>query len=350
MKKILFIDTNQFGYLIDSLKWCELLSDKYDITYLSFDNGRPHIHVPKVKTVYVPQIGNKKVRGMLFLLTAFFHCLFYRGYIFVLFHEKLDLLKKLLPWKKMHLDIRTMSVDENEEFRKRQDEMLKAAASVFDTVSAISKGIIEKLDLNKPVSLLPLGADQISANDKDFSSLRLFYVGTMTNRHIPETIEGFNLFVQKHPAVKITYDIVGGDNGEGELEHVKDSVRKFKLDDKVKIHGPKSHDELKPFFDKCNIGVCYVPITDYYQFQPPTKTFEYAFSGLVTIATQTEANKEIINNSNGVLINDTPCDFCKGIEEIMAEHFNSASIKESVKNYSWKNIVDKYLIPIIEEK
>lgn len=349
MKKILFIDTNQFGYLIDSLKWCELLGDKYKITYISFDNGRDKIHLPNVKALYVPQLRIKALRGLLFLLYAFSYCFFFDGVIFVFFHEKLDLLKKLLPWKKMHLDIRSMCVSEDKTYRERQDQILRESVMKFDTVSAISKGVIKKLNVNKNISLLPLGADQISKTDKKFEMLRLFYVGTMTNRHIPETIDGIELFIQKHSSVEITYDIVGGDNGEGELEHVKQVVKNKGLENIVKIHGPKRHDELKPFFDNCNIGVCYVPITDYYQYQPPTKTFEYAFSGLATIATSTVANSEIINDSNGILIKDTAEDFCRGLEEMSTMSFDSTKIRESVNDFSWKKIVMKYLIPIIEE-
>lgn len=349
MKRILFIDTNQYGYLTDSLKWCELLKDKYDITYISICNGRPKIVTPKVKTIYVPNLGTKAVRGLLFLVCAFIHCLFFSGFIFVIYHEKLDLLKRLLPWKKMHLDIRTLCVDENKEIRDYQDSLLRKSALAFDSVSAISKGVIKRLGINKKVFTLPLGADIISKTAKDFSTLRLLYIGTMTNRHIPQTIKGIQLFVKKHPQIKITYDIIGGDNGEGELAKVKASVKEAQLESIIIVHGPILHSKLKPFLDGCNIGICYVPITDYYQYQPPTKTFEYAFSGLATIATSTYANEEIINDKNGVLIKDTPESFCSGIENVLTKNFNSDDIRKSVKDYSWTNVVRDYLIPIIEQ-
>ena len=75
-----------------------------------------------------------------------------------------------------------------------------------------------------------------------------------------------------------------------------------KLENVCTTHGRIDYYKLKPFFDKCNVGVSYIPIRDYYQYQPPTKTFEYGLSGLVTIATETKSNQEVINNCNGILI------------------------------------------------
>lgn len=44
----------------------------------------------------------------------------------------------------------------------------------------------------------------------------------------------------------------------------------------------------------------YVPITDYYEYQPPTKTFEYVLSGLLCLATATSSNKEVITEEKVV--------------------------------------------------
>lgn len=41
-------------------------------------------------------------------------------------------------------------------------------------------------------------------------------------------------------------------------------------------------------------------MTEYYDSQPPTKTFEYALSGLYVLATKTRENEKVITNDNGV--------------------------------------------------
>lgn len=350
IKKILFINNVQYGTLVDSLKWCEQIHDRYKITYICFDDNKPRIDTPDVNVIYVPRIGGKKVRGALFLSFSALYSFFFRGFIFVIYFDGFGLLKKMLPFKHLHLDIRSLAANKEDELRSKIDSQIVSAAKIYDSVSAISEGVIKKMSLTKKVFLLPLGADVISETSKDFSYIKLLYVGTLSNRNIGETITGIKLFLEKHPDIKITYDIIGGDNGEGELEKLRKTINDAGLNNLIALHGAIPHNKLKPFFDKCNIGVSYVPITDYYQYQPPTKTFEYAFSGLATIATATEANKEVINDSNGVLIRDSAEEFCKGIELILKGTFNSNFIRNSVKEYSWENIVNEYLVPIIEQR
>ena len=83
-------------------------------------------------------------------------------------------------------------------------------------------------------------------------------------------------------------------------------------------------------------------MTDYYENQPPTKTFEYAFSGMFTIATRTQANQEIITPQNGLLIGDNSDDFAQSLDVIWKnrDDINSIIIRKSVENYSWENIVN----------
>ena len=73
------------------------------------------------------------------------------------------------------------------------------AVNVFDSASFISKGIKQKLHLktNLPTFILPLGADIISHTDKDFNCLKLLYMGTLSNRHIIDTVKGVKMFKDK---------------------------------------------------------------------------------------------------------------------------------------------------------
>lgn len=349
-KKILFINNVQYGTLVDSLKWCELLHDRYKITYICFDDGRKRVNTPGVRVLYIPRIGGKKMRGVLFLLFSALYSLMFKGFVFVIYFDGFRILKELLPFKKLHLDIRSLAVNKEPELRKKVDGQIVSAANIYDSVSAISRGVIRKMELDKKVFLLPLGADQISSTPKSYSNCHLLYVGTLDNRNIIDTVKGVEMFINRQPTMELTYDIVGSDHSGNELAKLKDYVEEHNLNNFIKVHGLVPHNQLKPFFDKCNIGVSYVPIKEYYQFQPPTKTYEYAFSGLATIATSTIANEEIINDSNGVLIQDNPEDFCDGIVRIMKMKFSDKAIRNSVKNYSWSNIVEKFLIPIIEQK
>ena len=189
-------------------------------------------------------------------------------------------------------------------------------------------------------AILPLGADIASTTDKTFEKLNLLYVGTLFNRDVHKTIEGLAIAIKENPQMDIYYDIVGDGIGN-ELAELKQLVADKKLENHIKLHGYIQHKELKSFLDKCNIGVSFVPMTEYYEFQPATKSFEYVLSGLYTIATSTYCNKEIINEENGILIEDSPASFANGIKEIYNRRTNikADKIRQTLTPYLWKNIV-----------
>ena len=249
----------------------------------------------------------------------------------------------------MFLDIRTLNVNANEIIRKREDSLIMKATKIYDFVTIISEGTREKIVIPKDKSaILPLGADVVSKSKKNFDSIRIMYVGTLFNRDIHKTIIGLSLVLQKEKSLNIHYDIIGDSPGN-ELMELKQLVRDFNLEKYVTLHGYIQHSRLKEFFDKCNVGVSFVPLTEYYEYQPVTKSFEYILSGLYTIATNTYCNKEIITPENGFLINDTPESFAESIEYIVqnASSFDSDIIRNTLSEYKWKNIVNKYLKPVL---
>lgn len=147
---------------------------------------------------------------------------------------------------------------------------------------------------------------------------------------------------------QIHYDIVG--DGE-EYEEMNAYVENNDMGRYVTMYGRVSYDRIKPFFDNNNIGISFVPMTDYYDYQPPTKTFEYALSGMYVIATGTMANRAIISSSNGCIINDSSEAFLEALISIYEGEraFDSLQIRNSLENYKWQKIVEDCLIPIIEE-
>lgn len=249
----------------------------------------------------------------------------------------------------MILDIRTLSISKDSNVRTAQNRQIKKACSKFDIVTIISEGTKRQLGLSSNnVYILPLGADCISDTIKTYDHLHLLYVGTFAGRDIDKTIIGIDIFKRQHADIPITYDIIGS-GFNNEEEQYRQLVKELHLEDTITIHGRIAHTALKPFFDKCNIGVSFIPITEYYEDQPPTKTFEYIFSGLYTIATATNANKEIISGANGILISDSSDSFADALYNIylIKNTLNDKDIRESLKNFSWQSIVNRILKPIL---
>jgi hypothetical protein len=347
---ILIINKMQFGYQTSSFKYCEYLNEKFSIIYLCFDHRKPKISMKNVKVNYVPYKINRIISGIFFMVISVLKIFSFKGLIFVVYFKGCALLKIMFPLKKMFLDIRTMAVTGNINIRNKYNNRIASTAGLFDHITLISDEI--RLKLSIPYiksSIIPLGSDIISSSTKSFSNLHLLYIGTLNNRQIIKSLIGFNLFYTKYlNSLTLSYDIVG----EGNEQRILNSyIIENNLSPVVKLHGLIPHNELKPFLEKCNIGISFIPVTDYYDYQPPTKTFEYVLSGLYCIATATKANKEIISDKNGILINDDAESFFLALEKIYAnrEKINGDGIRTTLLNYTWENIINNNLLPVLKE-
>jgi glycosyltransferase involved in cell wall biosynthesis len=164
------------------------------------------------------------------------------------------------------------------------------------------------------------------------------------------TIHGFKQFYEEFKnRIPISYTIIcAGPNNEEQA--LKDLVSHYGLTDIVSITGMIPHTQLKPYFDVANVGVSYVPLTDYYDFQPVTKTFEYLLSGMPVIATSTSENRKVIEPENGVLVGGTAEEFYFGLKTISENRasINSEKIRTSSMDYSWEKIVQDNLKVYLE--
>jgi glycosyltransferase involved in cell wall biosynthesis len=198
--------------------------------------------------------------------------------------------------------------------------------------------------------VFPMGADCPDVAVKQFDSLHLLYVGTL-ERRIDDTIEGFARFYEDyHDQLDLRYTIVG-DGRHGERSHLAGRAGQLGIQSVVELPGYIPHDRLGVYWASCNVGVSYVPITTYFDHQPPTKTFEYLLAGMPVIATGTTANREIITDSNGIIIPDTAPGFYRGLRELVQRrgHYDSEVIKQSVAEYTWDHIMSKKVIPYLED-
>lgn len=343
--KLLIINQAQFGYHIDTYYYCKYLKDDYDITYICWDYGRPKIRENNVNVKYCSREGSLVKRNIRFIIKTIKE-IKSNNYdiIFIQYFRGCSLLKILFRHNKLILDIRTLSVHNLKINRFFYNYFLKLESIPFENITVISDSLRKKLKI--PVNksyILPLGADVISKKNKKFDHIALLYIGTLSGRKIEETVLGFDYFYQKYRFnINISYTIVG-DGWGNELEDLKKLVKSKGLNNIVKLPGYIHHNDIKQYFDEHNIGVSYIPKTEYYEVQPPTKTFEYLLSGMPVIATSTVENKKIVDSINGVLIEDNPYNFYKGLVHIYnnLNNFSSERIREESQKYNWKNILSK---------
>lgn len=356
--KLLIIYPYQFGYHTDTYMYCEQLQYSFEISYICFDQGFERLDLPNVNVIYMPY-NSGKIRRLIN---------YFRFLIQLTRKEKFEVLFTvrfkycfiigLFARSRVKiLDYRSGDLSSNIFKRSLNNFLMRFHVLFFRHISVISEGLRDILHLDKDQTLiLPLGADVLSARMRSFDRLDLLYVGTLSLRNIDQTIEGIALYLSRRKEFSnlLSYTIIGFGNEEEE-KRIKFLIELRGLNNNVRFLGRKKYSDLSAYFDNCNIGVSYVPITPYYEYQPVTKLFEYLLSGMPVIATNTYENRVIVNDDNGVLINDSPEDFYNGLMSIYnkRDSFNSSVIRRSVESYTWENIVNTilkpYLLSLIEE-
>ena len=352
-KKLLIIDKEQFGYHIDSYQYCQYLKNDYDITYICFDTKQETVEANGINVIYITHERSFFHKGINFFKTI-------RQYIgrnkydviFIVYFQSASLLKLMFPSKNFVINVCTGAVWYGSIKRKIDNMIIRFECKFFRHITIISPCLRDKLKIKRERShILPLGADSMAAEKKQYNNLNLLYVGNFDNRNLDETIYGLKIFLDDNKAkLDITYDIVGF-GYDSEVKRIIDAIDKTKLSNTVSLNGIVAHNKLGVFFEKCNIGICYVPTTDYFDCQPSTKLFEYINSGLICIATNTHENTAYINSKNGLLCTDNPSSFAKSLKELnnKKQEFNTEEIKKTLSEHTWSEIVTNNLKPYLEE-
>jgi len=347
-QSLLIITPYQLGYHSDYYYWCKYLSKVYKIRYISFKTFEYCFEFNELDYDFVKPSTNPVIRILEYFIKGFSEIKKTKDARIIVCQYKLNFLFKLVfPHKRILFDVRTGSVSKSLFIRFIVNLDLTICGILYNHVSIIDNGLRKKLHI--PVtkcSIIPLGAESYSIKPKDYTKLSLFYIGTFSGRSIDKTLKGFKEFLKIYPDA--VYHIVGYGHNKEENE-LKMLVDELGLERRVFIYGRKRHSEIQNLFEECNVGISFVPIKPHYQHQPPTKLFEYLLSGMICIATRTEAQKKIINYDNGVLINDNASDFKWALVYIHNNRFSFHDdiIRCGAQQYQWETIISDKLVPTI---
>lgn len=350
-KKLLILSASQFGYLTDILKYCEFAREEFDITVVSWDYGRLKIEIPGVIVKYVPRDSSLLTRNLKLLQT--FSDEIKRGYdvVFANYSRGISLVRLLNPGSNFMIDVRTLCVNSKRFTRLTYDFFLRTEIRFFKHISVISEGVGRKLGLKK-FHLLPLGGERFTTSPKTFEKLSFLYVGTLNNRNIIDCVKGFHEYIKSLESMESApiFTIVGNSPNH-ELNEIKDYVEAHNLNNNIIVVGAVPYNQLNSHFEKANIGISYVPLRPYFEYQPPTKTFEYLISGLPVIATNTYENKRIVKDGAGILIDDNIQAFTDSIHQAYQKKdtFDSESLIRTYSEFTWERIVHEKFIPIINQ-
>lgn len=350
MKKLIIINQAQFGYHIDSYYHSKYLRENFNTIYICCDHGFPKIEMNGVQVIYISKKGDRLAQWSRFLKRALKEITDEVAIVFTNYFNWISLpLRLFRPRHCFVLDIRTGSINQAKRKRIIYNFRIRIESIFFNNITVISESLAKKLKLSHKAHILPLGANIISHTNKKFDKIHLLYVGTFYSRNIEVTVRGFKAFYDEFGKyLSVTYTIIG-DGPAKEKENIEALIGSYGLSDIIAVKGRIPHTKLKPYFDAANIGVSYIPLTEYYDVQPATKTFEYLLSGMPVIATRTYENQKVITPENGVLIGDRANDFYYGLKTILKNrhHFDSEIIRRSSMPFTWENIIVNNLKPYL---
>jgi glycosyltransferase involved in cell wall biosynthesis len=346
--KIVILNIYQLGYHTDTYNYCRYLKSDFDIAYVSFNQGFEDIVMEGIKAITIPQ-----PRGFWNLINGYINLAHLiknekPDLVFIVYVRFISIVRFFIPNTKFIFDIRTGSLFKNASKRYLWNSLLRLESVLFRRITIISEGLRKGLHITaRKCTWLPLGGNIIFSK-KDFSSLQLLYIGTLDQRNIHTTIEGFARFKNEFPSITVSYDIAGYGKEETE-ELIRSTIAENCMEEFVRFHGRVPYYKVEDFLKRANIGIVYLPITPYYDHQPTTKLFEFLLSGIPVIATNTSENRSIVNDSNGILISDNVEDFYNGLKQMKDKHnqYNEESIRNSVNSFTWESIVKQNLKPVL---
>jgi hypothetical protein len=350
MKNILFIHPGQFGYHTPTYYYCLLLQNKYNITYIGMDENRETKEIVGIKYRYLSG-GQAGLANKINYFKLVRKELKESKYDFILVNYfPLCSILQLFTKSSTVVEIRTSYIFTNILKRIIYNFILVLETRLFKNVTTISGDLAKSLFLPKRTYIIPLGAPKFPEYSKNFDYLSVLYVGTFYGREIPNTIFAFAKFVND---LKLdnrhSYSIIGF-GSEKEVAKIKSTIIELNMENHIFYKGVIRYPELTLYFEKCNIGMSYIPMKRRYDSQPPIKSIEYLLSGMAVLATGTKENVKIINEKNGIISRDSIDDIYNGLKNIYnsRKEYNSIDIQKDASEYSWNYIIDNRLIPYIE--
>ncbi|WP_057832337.1 glycosyltransferase [Colwellia sp. TT2012] len=347
-KKLTIICTSQFGYLIDTYYYALHLKGEYDIRYICINAGKPLIEEEGIEIININIDKNGALKWLDFVKHIKPFLKERDDLVFVKYFRFCSLLRTVVPKKCFIMDVRTGSIDPKWFSRMLFNKTLKFESYFAQKINVISDSLGKLLKL-KNYNVVGLGSPEFTTDYKTFDTIRLLYVGTLSNRKITDTLVGLKKHLdQNHDHIIESYDIVG-DGYINEVADLKSLVTSLGLSELVKVHGRIPHNQLTPFFERCNIGVSYVPKTTYYDVQPVTKALEYIANGMFVIGTSTTEQIKILNQYNGELCEDNPQAFAEALSRVTNQRhkLDSDFIRKNTTTKTW-NEISSHLKLIIE--
>ena len=376
--KVAFIYPLPFGDFPDIYEYCTNLARmRMQVHYLGLKEGLPpDSHLEKGVTVEYPHLNGtmsslRSVRLLRKRLEAIrpdvVHIFHFRGCSLLPLFAHVDGVKWIL-------DVRTLYVGNEFGVVGRlailKDRLKWAESIFFDHIVVLTEAIKRRLSPNlRQMTVIPLGAsmDRLGAMSKSDTRRRtrsvlhisdndlvLLYAGSVSpGRNVDRLLKAFSISAREE--VKLRFLIVGGDSRHPEfLDSLKELSEREGVADRVHFVGRVAYTSIAQYYEAADIGISFMPPNTPHEHQPPTKLLEYLSAGLLAIANDVPASKEIItDNVNGLISGNSIEDIGATISRAAKLSSTSMQIRKAgmlaVQNRNWANIVATMIIPLYRE-
>lgn len=362
--KILIVGLNQLPhrYLHNQ---CSLLADSFDLTVVSPDEALWKPNCEKYRSVYlntrhpksrIPVV--KKYRtfiriiDVLFQVKKYLSCVDYD--LIYIWDQTWAFAFKLImgPKYKYVMQMFAPGVTSSKFKNAVHDLQVRFNVLFFKHVFLGSEVAMRFFKVpDHKAHITGVGIAAVDYRERAFVSMDLVYLGALSNRYVHESVQGFaKFFSENKDKIPMSYKIIGGGYQEA-VQELKASIKAAGDDIPVEYLGRLDDDDLIDIFKRSNIGVVYNRVTPYYTNNISTKLYEYLLSGMPVIAVRNNSLLKAVNADNGVLIEDNPEGFERGLNMMMnnLNRYNSQRIAQSGDDFSVRKVVMDRMIPIFNE-
>jgi glycosyltransferase involved in cell wall biosynthesis len=239
-------------------------------------------------------------------------------------------LKKLCKYR-LYIQCLGSDVNVHSEYPFRK-KLLRKSFDLADGVITVSKALqdkVEKISEKATVKTVYNGVnfDKFKPVNEKFNETSLIFIGNIIKtKGVYELVHSVSTMIKSGSDFHL--HLVG--NGP-EIENVKSFISINGLEQNVTLHGTVNHDQVVDLLQKCH-----ALILPSYREGVPNVIMEALACGVPVIATKVGGIPEVVNDTNGVLLNyHNEADIVEGIDKCLSTKWNEQAIRESIKMYTW---------------
>ena len=233
--------------------------------------------------------------------------------------------------------------------------MARTAPFFADGIITLSSALYQRLFGKRVLfhAIVPLGVatdryQKIIHSSNKKKHFDFVYIGSLgKNRNLKILLEAFTVVQQQFNQVYLTL-IGGGDD----MVALQEWVAFRHLEPVITFLPTVPFERVPEMLAKADCGLSFIPVTPWFNPQPPLKTLEYLSSNLPVVATATDSHRELWSKLPPELLrHDDVADFGLGLEfafqqrsKLKAVDFRSIALK-----FDWLQITQTKLVPFYRQ-